>query len=117
VTQEKKHADEVRSLTERVAIEKQSWEENQLKRQSNWAAQTEREIREKLKRERDREIELLIGKLEAEATASREECERTADNRIKRIRDKVRVCVGVCVPHFLCSVSVRRFFWLEFSFV
>ena len=115
MTQEKKHADEVRSLTERVAIEKQSWEENQLKRQSNWAAQTEREIREKLKRERDREIELLIGKLEAEATASREECERTADNRIKRIRDKVRVCI--CVPHFLCSVSVRRFFWLEFFFV
>lgn len=81
--QEKKHADEVRNLTEKLEIEKQSWEENHLKKQGNWAQQTEREIREKLKRERDKEIELIIGKLEAESTLNREECERTADNRIK----------------------------------
>lgn len=81
--QEKKHADEVRKLTEKLEIEKQSWEENHLKKQGNWAQQTEREIREKLKRERDKEIELIISKLEAESTLNREECERTADNRIK----------------------------------
>ncbi len=78
----------MRNLTEKLEIEKQSWEQNHLKKQENWASQKERELRDKLKRERDKEIELLIAKLETESTLSREECERTAENRIKRVRDK-----------------------------
>lgn len=81
--QDKKHTDELRNLTEKLEIEKQSWEQNHLKKQENWATQKEREIRDQLKRERDKEIELLIGKLDAESTMTREETERTADNRIK----------------------------------
>ena len=64
-------------------IEKQSWEQNYLKKQDNWSIQKEREIKDQLKRERDKEIEALIMRLETEATLAREEADRTAENRIK----------------------------------
>lgn len=40
-------------------------------------------MREQVKRERDKEIELVISRLESETTLSREEAERTAENRVK----------------------------------
>lgn len=45
--------------------------------------QKERELKEQVKRERDKEIELLISRLESESALSREEADRTAENRIK----------------------------------
>jgi 5-azacytidine-induced protein 1 len=64
-------------------IEKQSWEQNFLKKQENWMLQKERELKEQIKKERDKEIETLIARLETESTTSREEIERTAENRVK----------------------------------
>ena len=49
----------------------------------NWFIQKEREIKEQLRRERDKEIDALIQRLETEATLTREEADRTAENRIK----------------------------------
>jgi 5-azacytidine-induced protein 1 len=49
----------------------------------NWFIQKEREMKDQLKRERDKEIEALINRLETEATLAREEADRTAENRIK----------------------------------
>lgn len=68
-----------------MEIEKQSWEENHLKKQENWALQKERELKDKIKRERDKDIELLIAKFEADSNLTREESERTADSRIKYV--------------------------------
>lgn len=45
--------------------------------------QKERELKEQVKRERDKEIELLINRLESESTLAREEIDRAAENRIK----------------------------------
>lgn len=36
-----------------------------------------------MRKERDREIELVIGRLEEDSQATRDECERVAENRIK----------------------------------
>ena len=36
-----------------------------------------------MRRERDKEIELVINRLEADNQNARDECERVADNRIK----------------------------------
>lgn len=41
----------------------------------------ERELKEELRRERDKEIELAIWTLEEETSKDKEECERAADNR------------------------------------
>lgn len=66
-----------------MEIEKQSWEENFRKKQENFLMQRERELKEGVKRERNKEIELVIRQLEEDATAAREDCERVAENRIK----------------------------------
>ncbi|KAK3610710.1 hypothetical protein CHS0354_028100 [Potamilus streckersoni] len=86
--QERRHETEIRELKEKLAIEKQSWEENYMKRHDNWLMQKERELREQVKKDRDKEIEMVITRLEEESTAAREDCEKVAENRIKRIREK-----------------------------
>ncbi|XP_072044275.1 centrosomal protein of 131 kDa-like [Amphiura filiformis] len=86
--QERRHRTEVKELEERLKIEKQSWEENYMKKQETVLVSKERELREQVRRDRDKEIELVITRLEDDAATSREEAERTAENRVKRIRDK-----------------------------
>ena len=86
---EKKHQTEIKNLKEKLDIEKQSWEQNYLKKQENWSIQKEREIKDQLKRERDKEIDTLIARLETEATLAREEADRTAENRIKYIMNLI----------------------------
>uniref|UniRef100_A0A8C9ZRG0 Centrosomal protein 131 n=1 Tax=Sander lucioperca TaxID=283035 RepID=A0A8C9ZRG0_SANLU len=56
--------------------------------QEAWLLSRERELKEELRRERDKEIELAIWTLEEETSKDKEECERAADNRVKRVREK-----------------------------
>ncbi len=80
---ERKHQSEIENLKEKLNIEKESWEQNYMKKQENWIIQKERELKDHVKKDRDKEIELLIQRLEAESTTAREEVERAAENRIK----------------------------------
>ena len=43
----------------------------------------QRELQDQLRRQRDKEIEMVIGRLEEESTAAREESDRNAEARIK----------------------------------
>ncbi|KAK2138153.1 hypothetical protein NP493_8582g00004 [Ridgeia piscesae] len=86
--QERRHLAEVTQLREQLALEKRAWEENYMKKKETWLMGKERELKEQVRRERDREIELVIQRLEDDNQAARDECERVAENRIKRIRDK-----------------------------
>lgn len=86
--QERRHQVEVKALKERLEIEKQTWEENYMKKEEAWLLSRERELKEEVRRGRDKEIELAIQRLEEETRGAREECERAADNRIKRVREK-----------------------------
>ncbi|XP_066521739.1 centrosomal protein of 131 kDa [Hoplias malabaricus] len=86
--QERRHQVEMKALRERVEIEKQTWEENYMKKEEAWLLSRERELKEEVRRGRDKEIELAIQKLEEETSGAREECERAADNRVKRVREK-----------------------------
>ena len=49
--------------------------------QEAWLLSRERELREEVKKERDKEIELVIRRLEADTSLAKEECERAAENR------------------------------------
>ncbi|NWU58287.1 CP131 protein, partial [Dromas ardeola] len=89
--QERRHQAEVKVLKEQMEIEKQAWEANYVKKEEAWLLSRERELREEMRRERDKEIELVIQRLEADMSSAKEECERAAENRIKRIRDKYEV--------------------------
>uniref|UniRef100_A0A3Q3LIG5 Centrosomal protein 131 n=1 Tax=Mastacembelus armatus TaxID=205130 RepID=A0A3Q3LIG5_9TELE len=86
--QERRHQMEMKALQERLDIEKQTWEENYKKKEEAWLLSRERELKEELRRERDKEIELAIWTLEEETSKDKEECERAADNRVKRVREK-----------------------------
>ncbi|UJR32223.1 hypothetical protein I4U23_019688 [Adineta vaga] len=86
--QEHRHTNEIQALKEKLTIEKQNWEENYMKQQETLFANKERQLREQMKHERDKEIEKIITQFESETTSTKEEAERTADNRVKRIRDK-----------------------------
>lgn len=49
--------------------------------QEVWLLSRERALKEDLRRERDKEIELAIWTLEEETSKDKEECERAADSR------------------------------------
>ncbi|NXW08983.1 CP131 protein, partial [Fregetta grallaria] len=89
--QERRHQAEVKVLKDRLEIEKQTWEANYMKKEEAWLLSRERELREEVRKDRDKEIELVIQRLEADMSSAKEECERAAENRIKRIRDKYEV--------------------------
>lgn len=86
--QERRHADEIRSMKEKLKLEKDSWEQNFLKKQETWVVQKERELKDQVKRERDKEIEMVIARLEEDATSSRDDIERASENKIRRLREK-----------------------------
>uniref|UniRef100_A0A674F8N7 Centrosomal protein 131 n=1 Tax=Salmo trutta TaxID=8032 RepID=A0A674F8N7_SALTR len=86
--QERRHQVEIKALRERLEIEKQTWEENYMKKEEAWLLSRERELKEEVRRGRDKEIELAIQRLEEETSGARDECDRAADNRVKRVREK-----------------------------
>ncbi|XP_037610047.1 centrosomal protein of 131 kDa isoform X1 [Sebastes umbrosus] len=92
--QERRHQVEMKALHERLDIEKQTWEGNYKKKEEAWLLSRERELKEGLRRERDKEIELAIWTLEEETSKDKEECERAADNRLKRVREKYEAELG-----------------------
>lgn len=49
--------------------------------QEAWLLNRERELKEEMRKGRDKEIELVIHRLEADMTQAREESERAAENR------------------------------------
>ncbi|KAF4012810.1 hypothetical protein G4228_003197 [Cervus hanglu yarkandensis] len=63
-------------------------EEQERRHQEAWLLNRERELKEEMRKGRDKEIELVIHRLEADMTQAREESERAAENRVKRVRDK-----------------------------
>ncbi|XP_075701438.1 centrosomal protein of 131 kDa isoform X2 [Rhinoderma darwinii] len=86
--QERRHQIELKAIKERLEIEKQAWEQNYRKKEEAWLLTRERDLKEEVRKGRDKEIELVIQRLEAEMSTAREECERAAENRIKRVREK-----------------------------
>ncbi|KAK7506382.1 hypothetical protein BaRGS_00002494 [Batillaria attramentaria] len=89
--QERRHNTEVRELQERLQLEKEAWEENYRKKHDTWLAQKERELKEQVRKERDKEIELVIARLEEDSCAAREESEKSAETKIRRLREKFEV--------------------------
>uniref|UniRef100_A0A8C5RA00 Centrosomal protein 131 n=1 Tax=Leptobrachium leishanense TaxID=445787 RepID=A0A8C5RA00_9ANUR len=86
--QERRHQAEIKAVKERLEIEKQAWEQNYMKKEEAWLLSRERDLKEEVRKGRDKEIELVIQRLESEMSTAREECERAAESRIKRVRDK-----------------------------
>ncbi len=81
--QERRYTNEINQLKEKLTIDKQNWEENYMKKQETILANKERELREQMKNERDKEIEKIIAQFESDTTSTKEEAELNAENRVK----------------------------------
>lgn len=73
----------MKSLKEALELEKEAWILSYKKDQTKRISERETEIRDQCKRERDKEIELVIERLEIDATQSRAELEQAMDNRLR----------------------------------
>ncbi|RZF37535.1 hypothetical protein LSTR_LSTR008573 [Laodelphax striatellus] len=78
--QEKRFQEELERMRNVMDTEKEAW----LTRQKTLNSEKEKQIREELKRERDRHIEVAIRKLESEASGR----EEAADNKLKREKER-----------------------------
>ncbi|XP_065826390.1 centrosomal protein of 131 kDa-like isoform X2 [Oscarella lobularis] len=85
---EHKHRTELKELKERLTVEKEVWMEKYKQGQTTALSSLESELREKLKQERDREIEMVIEKLEADMRQTQEEHQNASDGKLRRIREK-----------------------------
>ncbi|XP_008048683.1 centrosomal protein of 131 kDa [Carlito syrichta] len=86
--QERRHQMELKALKDQLELERQAWEAGCARKEEALLLNREQELREEIRRGRDKEIELVIRRLEADMTLAKEESERAAEGRIKRIRDK-----------------------------
>lgn len=62
--QERRHMEEMRQLKEKLEAEKEGFRENLMKKQDTWTSAKERELKDKARKERDKEIEIVISQLE-----------------------------------------------------
>ncbi|XP_061667072.1 LOW QUALITY PROTEIN: centrosomal protein of 131 kDa [Syngnathoides biaculeatus] len=85
--QERRHQAEIKKLQEQFEREKTIWEEEYRKKQEAGLLRHERRLREELRQERDKEIQLAVWTLEEETNKDKEECERAAQNRVNRVRE------------------------------
>ena len=73
----------MKQLKEQLQVEKEAWEENYKKKQDTWLVAKERELKDQVRRDRDKEIELVIGRLEEDSQVAQDDMERSAENRIR----------------------------------
>ncbi|KAM4844082.1 centrosomal protein of 131 kDa [Thomomys bottae] len=86
--QEQRHQMELKVLKDQLEAERQAWVASCAKKEEAWQLNRERELKEEMRKGRDQEIELVIHRLEADMTLAKEESERAAESRVKRLRDK-----------------------------
>ena len=70
-------------MRERVGGEREAWVRQVESAHEAGLQQKERELKERLRRDRNKEIELAIHRLEEDNQTARDECERVAENKIK----------------------------------
>ncbi|XP_053426155.1 centrosomal protein of 131 kDa isoform X2 [Nycticebus coucang] len=85
--QERRHQVELKALKDQLELERQAWEAGCARKEA-WLLNREQELKEEIRKGRDKEIELVIHRLEADMALAKEENERAAESRIRRIRDK-----------------------------
>ncbi|MEJ1269196.1 hypothetical protein NN561_000005 [Cricetulus griseus] len=86
--QEQRHQMELKALKDQLEAERQAWVASCAKKEEAWMLNRERELKEEIRKGRDQEIELVIHRLEADMALVKEESERAAESRVKRVRDK-----------------------------
>lgn len=74
---------DMKNYKEKLDLEREQWIENYMKKQETYLLTKERELKEGVRGARDKEIEMVIARLEQETALGRDESEKAAENRIK----------------------------------
>ncbi|XP_037013712.2 centrosomal protein of 131 kDa isoform X2 [Artibeus jamaicensis] len=85
---EHRHQAELQALKDQLEVDRQVWQANCARKEEAWLRERERELKEEIRKDRDKDIELVVRRLEADMTLAREESERAAESRVQRVRDK-----------------------------
>eukprot|EP00117_Sycon_ciliatum_P020002 scpid16263/ scgid17949/ 5-azacytidine-induced protein 1; Centrosomal protein of 131 kDa; Pre-acrosome localization protein 1 len=86
--QARRHQSELREQSERLVIEREAWKENFMRKQGAELSAKERILRQELKVERDKEIEMVVNRLESDMNETQEEHQRQLEARMNRLRDQ-----------------------------
>lgn len=81
----RRHANELRLVKEAAQMELETWQANFKKQQMAELLEKEGAIREQCRRERDKEIESVIERLENEASENKSQMELSTENRIRLV--------------------------------
>ncbi|XP_068082435.1 centrosomal protein of 131 kDa [Anabrus simplex] len=79
---------DIKLLKERFEAEKEELIHNNKKKQATLVLEKQEEIRQQCKREKEREIELLVKRFEKDALWVRTEQEKATESRFRRLREK-----------------------------
>lgn len=79
----RRHSNELKLFKESSQMEFESWRNNFKKQQEKCLAEKEIALREQCRKERDKEIEAVIERLENEASQNKLQQEQMTENRIK----------------------------------
>ncbi|KAF5402102.1 hypothetical protein PHET_04348 [Paragonimus heterotremus] len=85
----KRQQQEIEQAQQRNVLEREAWEEHIKSVLEAQYLARENGLRDQLKRERDKQLEAAVKRLEADANELREETERETELKIKRIREKL----------------------------
>ncbi|KAF5306928.1 hypothetical protein FQA39_LY00158 [Lamprigera yunnana] len=84
----RKHNIEINLLKEKTEVEMETFRNNYKKQLTLQMGEKEVQIREKCRKERDKEIEAVIERLELDASETKLQIEQSFENRIKRLKEK-----------------------------
>ncbi|BHF69533.1 hypothetical protein SprV_0301257900 [Sparganum proliferum] len=85
---ESKHASQLEELKTHLAAEREVWEQKFRSTLELEFATREREIAEQLRKDRDKQLEMVIRNLEAEATAAQEAAENVTNGKLKVLKER-----------------------------
>ncbi|XP_031355246.1 centrosomal protein of 131 kDa isoform X2 [Photinus pyralis] len=84
----RKHNIELNLLKEKTEMEMETFRNNYKKQVALQLGEKEAQIREKCRKERDKEIDSVIERLELEASENKQQLEESLENRIRRLKEK-----------------------------
>ncbi|KAK5641630.1 hypothetical protein RI129_010177 [Pyrocoelia pectoralis] len=90
----RKHNIELNLLKEKTEMEMETFRNNYKKQMVLQLGEKEAQIREKCRKERDKEIDSVIERLELEASDNKQQLEESYENRIRRLKEKYEKEIG-----------------------
>ncbi|KAJ3032039.1 UNVERIFIED_CONTAM: hypothetical protein HDU68_008072 [Siphonaria sp. JEL0065] len=85
----RKHSHELQCLREQLSVEKEQWQDRFIKKQEAEVRSWEKQLKEKLIKERDDELELIVERLECETNSSSGDIHKRYQLQIEKLKSDI----------------------------